>query len=393
MNAASAPALRVFVAFRDTPERRAALLGRAPRWLADPYLRLAGDGVALVHNLATPRQARLSALWARLDAGWTRWAGIGLGDLERAWSVRRSANATDVLVAAGDSAGIPLAALRRLGRVRPPLLYVSIGWPERWKIVKDRRGLSAFYRWVLGGVSAFAAFGWAEAAELRAIAGSRPVHFLPYGVDPDFFSPMATTPAVDVVSLGADPQRDVPLLIRVACRLPHRTFRWIAPSDRLRAVGAWPPNLEVEGGVPPERVREVYASARVVALPVRENTYSGATTTLLQAMAMGRPVVLSRVAAIAEGYGLRDGENVCLVPPGGTEEFSAAVERLLSDSALAADMGRRARLHVERELTMERLADRLRLIVRELGEGRRPTRADGPWTATAPRRASEEPAT
>ncbi len=75
----------------------AALLGRAPRWLADPYLRLAGDGVALVHNLATPRQARLSALWARLDAGWTRWAGIGLGDLERAWSVRRSANATDVL--------------------------------------------------------------------------------------------------------------------------------------------------------------------------------------------------------------------------------------------------------------------------------------------------------
>jgi len=35
-------------------------------------------------------------------------------------------------------------------------------------------------------------------------------------------------------------------------------------------------------------VRSALAGARCVALPVRDNSYSGATTTLLQAMAMGK---------------------------------------------------------------------------------------------------------
>ncbi len=56
--------------------------------------------------------------------------------------------------------------------------------------------------------------------------------------------------------------------------------------------------------------------ARVVALPVRDNSYSGATTVLLQAMAMAKPVVVSRTAAIADGYDLEDGVNCRLVEPG-----------------------------------------------------------------------------
>jgi hypothetical protein len=47
----------------------------------------------------------------------------------------------------------------------------------------------------------------------------------------------------------------------------------------------------------------------VVALPVRENTYSGATTVLLQALALGKPVVVSRTSAIATGYGLWTGRT------------------------------------------------------------------------------------
>jgi glycosyltransferase involved in cell wall biosynthesis len=99
--------------------------------------------------------------------------------------------------------------------------------------------------------------------------------------------------------------------------------------------------------------------ARVVALPVRENSYSGATTVLLQAMALAKPVVVTRTAAIATGYGLEDGANVRLVAPGDAEGFGGAIADLLGDDARSGELGARARASVEAELSWDRYVDRL----------------------------------
>ena len=87
-------------------------------------------------------------------------------------------------------------------------------------------------------------------------------------------------------------------------------------------------------------MRDRLERARVVALPVRDNSYSGATTVLLQAMALGKPVVVTRTAAIATGYGLVDGENVRLVAPGDAAAFGRAVVELLRDERHAASARR-----------------------------------------------------
>jgi glycosyltransferase involved in cell wall biosynthesis len=113
----------------------------------------------------------------------------------------------------------------------------------------------------------------------------------------------------------------------------------------------------VEADVAFAEVRRRLASARVVALPVRDNLYSGATTTLLQAMAMARPVVVSRTAAIASGYELVDGENCRLVPPGDAEALERALRELLADPDGAEALGRRGRETVERHLTWDRYVD------------------------------------
>src|SRR5262249_56365223 len=102
----------------------------------------------------------------------------------------------------------------------------------------------------------------------------------------------------------------------VAERRRDPWFRIVASHDNVRALGVLPQNMSVETDIPLMDVRERTASARVVALPVRDNSYSGATTVLLQAMAMAKPVVVSRTAAINEGYELEDGVNARLVEPG-----------------------------------------------------------------------------
>jgi glycosyltransferase involved in cell wall biosynthesis len=134
----------------------------------------------------------------------------------------------------------------------------------------------------------------------------------------------------------------------------------VASSDNARQLGMPPSNVRVEVDVPFGRVRECLLSARVVALPVRENSYSGATTTLLQGMACAKPVVVSRTGAIARGYHLDDAVNCRLVPPGDVAALEHAVLDVLDDPARAEELGRRARDTVERHLTWTR-------YTRELG--------------------------
>jgi mannosyltransferase len=124
-----------------------------------------------------------------------------------------------------------------------------------------------------------------------------------------------------------------------------------------------PSNVVIETDIPLEAARERLAQARVVALPVRANSYSGATTTLLQAMAMAKPVVVSRTEAIEEGYGLASGVNCRLVAPGDAEAFGAALDELLADPAAAATLGQQARSTVVDGFSWQSYTDALWRIV------------------------------
>jgi glycosyltransferase involved in cell wall biosynthesis len=120
-----------------------------------------------------------------------------------------------------------------------------------------------------------------------------------------------------------------------------------------------PGNVALETDIPLEQVRKRFGQARVVALPVRDNSYSGATTTLLQVMAMAKPVVVSRTAAIADGYGLEDGVNCRLVEPGDEPGFERALVETLTGADAGASLGFRARQTVERSFSWERYTDAL----------------------------------
>ena len=164
---------------------------------------------------------------------------------------------------------------------------------------------------------------------------------------------------------GADPHRDVELFLSVAAEMPSKSFRLVTTADRARTLGALPPNVDVEADIPFDAMRRRLEEARVVALPVLENSYSGATTVLLQAMALAKPVVVTRTRAIADGYGLADGDNCRLVEPGDAEGFQRAVAGVFRDEWHARSLGARARKTVEASLTWNRYVDRLEAVLRE----------------------------
>ena len=365
----------VFFAYRDSPQRRRALaapLGAPERYLLFGLDQLVERGWYARHDLERagepPAWARASG--AALGSGLERAGGYG-GDFATVLASLRTANRADVVLSTVDTVGIPLLMLAWAGRVRPPLVYIAIGLPERLARLRSER-MRRLYARALAGTAAVAAYSEHEAEELRSFMASygaaTRVEFVPFGVDEDVFAPSVGQSAVDVVMAGADPHRDVELFVGLAADMPNRSFRLVTTADRARTL-APPPNLEVEADIPFGDMKRRLEEARVVALPVLDNTYSGATTVLLQAMALGKPIVVTRTRAIADGYGLVDGENCRLVAPGDTDAFGRALAGVLRDEWHARSLGARARRTVEESLTWARYVDRIELLLRDACAG------------------------
>jgi glycosyltransferase involved in cell wall biosynthesis len=359
--------LTVFYAFRDAPERRAAL--RSPVGAPERYrlfgldeLRRRADSIH--HNLEDgPPPAWARAASRTVNAAVYGTGGYG-GDFATVLPSLRRLNRADVVLSTVDTVGIPLMLLRRAGLVRRPLVYVSIGLPERLDQLRGGR-MRRLYAGALRRTQSIVAYAKSEADELRQFvgAGGPTVSFVPFGVDVNAFRPAPdVTPDVDVLSVGADPRRDFELLLRIASRRPELSFHIVAGPEHARTLREMPGNVTLETDLTLEEIRDRLARARVVALPVRDNSYSGGTTVLLQAMAMAKPVVVSRTAAVDDGYDLENGVNCRLVPPGDAEAFERALDEETGADAVSS-IGTRARETVERGFSWERYTDALWEIV------------------------------
>ena len=358
---------KLFVALRDAPERRAALkadAGSTERYRLYGIDQLVSRGVEVRHNLERPGG---SPLWARA-ADWAinrslyGMGGYG-GDFASVLTSLRLANAADGVLSTVDTVGLPLVLLKRAGLVRRPVVYTAIGLPERLVQLRGER-MRGLYRAALrpGGTRSSRTPSTRRSGCASWLGpGGPPVVFLPFGVDVEAFQPDPDAYADDGRRVG---RRGSAPRLRTAAR-----GRVAPPGAELqdRRVGAsahalLPRSRRTSSSRSTSRsTRRAtrLADARVVALPVRENSYSGATTVLLQAMALGKPVVVSRTAAIASGYELEDGVNCRLVEPGDVAALERAILETLTGADAGLALGTRARQTVERSFSWERYTDAL----------------------------------
>lgn len=189
----------------------------------------------------------------------------------------------------------------------------------------------------------------ADAARVQQLAPGVPVSIVPMGVDCTDFTPRAdvipTTDLLFVGHFGHPPNADAAgFLVREVLPRIERPLRLRivghAPTAAVQAL-ALPGRVEVVGSVPD--VRAELAAARIVLAPVRFGT--GMRGKVLEALAMGRPVVTTSLGA--EGLGTRDGEALLLADD--ARACAAAITRLLDEPRLAAHIGAAGRqLAVER---------------------------------------------
>jgi glycosyltransferase involved in cell wall biosynthesis len=232
----------------------------------------------------------------------------------------------------------------------------------------------AFPRWKRWGfrVGAKLACRWADSIRcvtedvrqqaLRAGVAPGKLHVIPTRCDPALFDPARAQRGPRARALvyvgtltalkGVDVLLDaMPHILRA---VPDATLRLIGDGplrDTLRrriADAGLERAVSLVGAVPYAAVPHEIGGAAVFVFPSRSEAMPRA---VLEAMAMARPVVASRVGGIPEA--VRDGVEGLLVPPGDAAALAAAVCRLLTDVPLAAAMGQRGRQRVLERFTFQ----------------------------------------
>ncbi|MER7665138.1 MULTISPECIES: glycosyltransferase family 4 protein [unclassified Streptomyces] len=136
--------------------------------------------------------------------------------------------------------------------------------------------------------------------------------------------------------------------------------------DRERLTGAAPRSVLFAGAV--QDIRPWLRAADLVVLPSR---WEGMALAPLEAMACGRPVVLSDVSGARES--LPPGHEAhSLVPPDDPPALAAALGRLLQDAELRRALGREAKAHMRATCDVRKTAAAVSGLYQDLLSSPRP---------------------
>lgn len=275
----------------------------------------------------------------------------------------------DTIVATTTGFAYALAGLKATGRLRARTVALAMG------ILADSRATMqrALFARLLRHVE-LVAFSEAEAGFLRArLPGHPAIARISFGVDAGFWRPGVEAPTASppyVLAVGNDGNRDWATLVaawsedlpklRIVTRLPLPAL----PANVEAVAGSWH-----GGGLSDAALRTQIREAALVVVPVRPTIQPSGQSACLQAMACGRPVVVTDFEGLWDRDKLRHAETCYLVPPCDPAALAATVREALK-SPRAEEIGRAARDTVERGLTSDHMAAALGAVLAPMGDQR-----------------------
>jgi glycosyltransferase involved in cell wall biosynthesis len=159
--------------------------------------------------------------------------------------------------------------------------------------------------------------------------------------------------------------RDYDVVRRAFAQLPDIALNLIC-ADAADLASAMPPNVRVVTGARADHsvsyadLRDVYyrqAAFSLIAITPDPRERRGiGFTNLLEAMALGRPVIITRTGGLLREVDVERERIGLYVEPGDADDLRRAVRQLVSAPSEAAAMGARGRALCERRYTIQRYA-------------------------------------
>lgn len=273
-----------------------------------------------------------------------RSLGVNLAQVFEAYAVRKR---YDVIVSWAEHLGLPLAGLFRLTRAKTP--HVSIfSWISK---PKKARILKAVHRSIDRIILMSSAQRDFAVDRLRIPAEK--IALLRWPVDEHFWRPLGGTE--DIISTVGREMRDFGTLIEalrgteIPCHIAAGGQLDVGKQDSwIGDIGGsadLPPSVTI-GPMKFAELRRLYDRSRFVVIPLYPTDTDNGTTSILEAMAMGKAVICTRVDGQRDV--IQEGHTGLFVPPRDPRALREAIEYLWSHPDEAAAMGRNGRARVER---------------------------------------------
>jgi glycosyltransferase involved in cell wall biosynthesis len=329
--------------------------GRRPR---PDYVELAKilDADILDHAEAARTSGRLGRALARLGGEHVRLA----------WACFRRRKRYDIVFTDGEQVGFPYAALCR---VAPrTAAHVTIGHRlSAGKKVLVHRLLGLRKR-----VDRMLVYAEPQRRVAVDTLGYRPeqVVLTSFMVDTEFWRPEHVEAGIRhrpmICAVGQE-LRDYPTLAEAVRGLDvdlviAAASPWSKRADSSAGLDL-PANVEARGFNLFD-LRQLYADASFVVVPLQETDFQAGITSILEAMSMGKAVICSRTSGQLDT--IVDQETGLYVPPGDIRALRAAIQRLLADPDAARHLGVAGQLWVREHADIEAYATRLSDVVASL---------------------------
>lgn len=273
------------------------------------------------------------------------------------WILPGLSAASDIAIAWDERTGLPVA--NRLGGTMPVIFGVIwLTEPSRASHWTDRIARQAFRR--CSGVWALSSAQVPVVRECWPIDRAR-VHHLLFGVDDTFWTPSGEPQRGRVVVVGNDRHRDHGTAIRAV-----QLAKQVLPDVKIHLITRQPLDVPADLGrrsplLSHPELRAAYETANVCAVALQPNIHCSGITTVLEAMACGRPVVVTDTPGMRD-Y-VTDRLNGLLVPPGDPSAMADAIADVIRDPDLAAGLARAGRAQVEAVFNTTAQAARLAELI------------------------------
>jgi glycosyltransferase involved in cell wall biosynthesis len=281
---------------------------------------------------------------------------VPLGDLDQQWSTLRFLNNADLIYAPCQTQTYLLSYLRALGLIKIPIVSLAHHPLARGRLSWLR---SPFTKLWVRGNDAFPSLSQAVADEINLILPLRS-SATNWGPDANFY-PYLDNLGKGVVAAGRT-GRDFITFGLAASQTNTPTHIICLENSVSSAFKTFGNNVQIT--VQPDNnymkypeLLEIYANARVLAIPMVSGFSLSGLTSLMDALGMGKPVIMTKNPFIdidieAEGIGK-------WVAPGDIEGWKNAIKFFEDNEEQALEMGKKARKLVDTRLCSKTFAHQI----------------------------------
>ncbi|MCM2495223.1 glycosyltransferase family 1 protein [Burkholderia glumae] len=346
---------------------------------ADPRTYRRGDNIGCLYGYHHAESDEFAMHYSR-DARESRLVSLArralkaaLGfDAIHAWRNREALLAADVIWTHTEQEHLAAALVLKLAGARGTralLLAQSVWLLDRWPRFGVLRRWA--YRKLLARADVLTTLARDNALLCREYLQRDAVQVY-YGLNTQDFPvrrPEAWTPhrPLRIAAIGNDRDRDWATLIEAFGGQPRYAVKLATRRRIPRALHR--DNVEIASVSGIARQRELYDWADVIVVPLRPNHHASGITVMLEAAAVGKPIIVSDVGGLTD-YFPRD--CAAYVPAFDAGAMRGAADRMVAQPGRALAFARAASMRlVERDLTTRQFAAQHVRITRELLQRRR----------------------